>query len=133
VAALVAAALLRRPPVFVFVAAADLVAGLLAEGLKDVVDRPRPHVSHLVALPRTASFPSGHAATSFACATTLGALVPALRLPALVVAAAVAYSRLYVGVHFPLDVLGGAVLGVLTARLLLAAARPRSRRGRRSG
>jgi undecaprenyl-diphosphatase len=133
VAALVLAVLLRRPPLFVLVAAADLVAGLLAEGLKDVVGRPRPHVSHLVAVPRTASFPSGHASTSFACAAVLAALVPPLRLPALVVAAAVAYSRLYVGVHYPLDVLAGALLGVATARLLLGAARRRSRPGRRSG
>jgi undecaprenyl-diphosphatase len=117
----------------VLVALADLAADLLADVVKVAVDRVRPHVSHLVAVPHSASFPSGHSATSFACATVLGALVPRLRLPALVLAAAVAYSRLYVGVHYPLDVLAGALLGIATALLLLAASRRRSRPARRSG
>jgi undecaprenyl-diphosphatase len=131
--ALVASLALRRPAILVLVALADLVADLLADAIKVAVDRPRPHVSHLVAVPHSASFPSGHASTSFACATMLAALVPPLRSPALLLAAAVAYSRLYVGVHYPLDVLGGAALGIATARLLLAATRRRSRRVRRSG
>jgi undecaprenyl-diphosphatase len=131
--ALVASLALRRPAILALVAAADLAAELLADALKVAVDRPRPRVSHLVAVPHSASFPSGHAATSFACATVLGVLVPPLCAPALLLAAAVAYSRLYVGVHYPLDVLAGALLGIATARLLLAAARHRSRPARRSG
>jgi undecaprenyl-diphosphatase len=43
-----------------------------------------------------------------------------------VLAAAIAYSRMYVGVHYPLDVVGGAIIGVVTALLLLAIARRRS-------
>jgi undecaprenyl-diphosphatase len=50
-----------------------------------------------------------------------------------VLAAAVAYSRLYVGVHFPLDVVGGALIGAATALLLLAAVRRRSGRALRRG
>jgi undecaprenyl-diphosphatase len=76
-----------------------------------------------VTLPTSHSFPSGHAATSFACAIVLGAVAPRYRLPFLVLAAAVAYSRLYNGVHYPLDVLGGAVLGVAIALALRFLAR----------
>jgi undecaprenyl-diphosphatase len=133
VLALVLAFALRRPALFVLVALADLCADLLSDLLKVIVDRPRPHVSHLVAVPHSGSFPSGHSATSFACATVLAALVPRAAVPAYVLAAAVAFSRLYVGVHYPLDVLAGAALGIATARPLLAAARRRSRPAPRSG
>jgi membrane-associated phospholipid phosphatase len=86
-----------------------------------------------VSRPHSHSFPSGHATTSFACATVLALMIPGLALPVFVLAAAVAWSRVYVGVHFPLDVLAGAVLGVAiglsVARALprLVTARPRSR------
>jgi undecaprenyl-diphosphatase len=102
----------RRPSIFVLTAIADGAADLFASLIKDAVARPRPRLDALVALPHTHSFPSGHAATSFACATVLAVLVPRVRIPAFVLAAAIGYSRLYVGVHYPLDVLAGAVLGV---------------------
>jgi len=56
----------------------------------------------------------------------LSVLVPRAAPAFFVLAAAIAYSRLYVGVHFPLDVVGGAVIGLATALLLLAVARRRS-------
>jgi undecaprenyl-diphosphatase len=136
VIAAVLAVLRRRPSIFVVTLAVDLVADLLASGIKDAIPRARPHVSHLIALPTTHSFPSGHAATSFACATVLAAAEPRGRIAFFVLAAAIAYSRLYNGVHYPLDVLGGAVLGILvalTALRLLAARRRGSRRGWRRG
>jgi undecaprenyl-diphosphatase len=129
-----AVALLRgRPRVFVLVAAADLVAALAANGLQRAFGHHRPDVSRLVALPHTHSFPSGHATTSFACATVLAVLEPRLRIPALVLAAAIAYSRLYVGVHFPADVLAGAALGAAIGLLTTAGARRRGLRGLRGG
>jgi undecaprenyl-diphosphatase len=123
----VLALLLRRRSLFLYVLAADAVGLLAAGAIKLAVPRRRPHLHHLVGLPHSHSFPSGHATTSFACATVLAALVPRARIPALLLAAAIAYSRLYVGVHFPLDVIGGAVLGTLvaTALLLIAATRRR--------
>lgn len=128
---------LRRPAVALAVPAMVLLADLAASGLKHAVDRERPEhkVDALVATPSTPAFPSGHAATSFAAAVLLAAAVPPLAPAFLVLAAAVALSRVYVGVHYPLDVVAGAALGVLvaTALLLLARAlrrwRPRPMRG----
>jgi undecaprenyl-diphosphatase len=104
---------LRRPQVlattFVAAAAGELVADVLKAG----IPRTRPHVATLVARPHTHSFPSGHATTSFAVATAIALLVPRLRVPAFVLAAAIAWSRVYVGVHYPLDVLAGAALGTV--------------------
>ena len=119
---------------------AALLAGLLAVAaaaaftsvLKDLVDRARPALADpeivaLVATPGSASFPSGHAATAFAAAIAVGAFYPRIRWPLLGLAALVGLSRIYLGVHYWLDVLAGAALGVVlglavawTARRLLA-------------
>ncbi len=115
------------------VAVADLAGSLLANLLQRLFERHRPDVTRLLALPHSHSFPSGHATTSFACATVLGALEPRLRVPALLLAAAIAFSRLYVGVHYPTDVAAGAVLGTATGLLTIAAARRRSLRAPRGG
>jgi undecaprenyl-diphosphatase len=117
-----AIALVRaRPGVFAWTLAADALAALTTNGLKEAVDRARPDVAALVGRPLTSSFPSGHTSTSFACATVLGAFVPQLRVPFFVLAAAVGWSRVYVGVHYPLDVLAGAFWGVLVGLLVLRA------------
>jgi undecaprenyl-diphosphatase len=59
------------------------------------------------------SFPSNHAANMFAGATFLRSCYPALTIPLYLIATTVAYSRVYVGVHYPLDVLVGGILGFL--------------------
>jgi undecaprenyl-diphosphatase len=140
-----AVALLRRAPTLALVVvAAVLLADATANLLKPVFGRDRPPLRYpspepLVPVPGTAAFPSGHAATSFAGAVVLAAVEPRLRWPLLVLAALVAWSRVYVGVHYPLDVVAGAALGaaigLLAVRALLprAGARPRSPRSRRSG
>jgi len=116
----------RRPAIFLTVLFADLAADLLAVAGKELVARHRPFETQLGPRSSTHSFPSGHAATSFACATVLAFLVPRAAPLAYVLALAIGYSRLYVGVHWPLDVLAGAALGVAIALLLLAVSRRRS-------
>jgi undecaprenyl-diphosphatase len=117
----------------VVVVAADGSADLLAAVGKDLVARHRPFVHQLGPPTTTHSFPSGHSATSFACATVLSSFAPRLRVPLYVLAASIALSRLYNGDHFPLDVLAGSLLGVVTALLLLAGARRGSLRLPRAG
>ena len=129
-----------RPWLWTRVGAAILVAESISGALKDWTGRDRPPLSNpepepLVGLPATHSFPSGHATVSFACATVLALAVPSLRVPLYALAALIAFSRVYVGVHFPFDVLAGAVLGVAIAIALrkLAAALRRSGPGMRRG
>jgi undecaprenyl-diphosphatase len=124
----------RRYGVLVLTLVAVAVADWSATALKALVDRPRPPLRYtepktLVAVPHDASFPSGHAATSFAAATMLSFSFPRLTPWLYLLATAVAFSRVYVGVHYPLDVIGGALLGVLvaTALRLLVTGRQRSR------
>ena len=87
------------------------------------VDRPRPFVVDPQPPPLLIgvigdSFPSAHAATSFAGALVLTRWLPG-RWPVLFgLALAIAYSRVYVGVHYPGDVLTGAVLGLIVATAL---------------
>lgn len=107
--------------------------------LKAVIDRDRPfvgdpHVHPSIALPHDASMPSGHAMNAFAGAVLLAAIVPRARWPLLGLAAAIAFSRVYLGVHFPSDVIVGAVLGsaigAVAAWLLPRGERLLSARGR---
>ena len=106
----------RLPIAFTAAGAAVLASSFVVDILKNVFDRPRPPTQEaglgaLVPTPHSASFPSGHAATTFAAAAAIAVLCPRLRGPALAVAAAVALSRVYLRVHFPLDVVAGAALG----------------------
>ena len=112
----------RLPVAFAAAGVATLAASLVVGQLKDVFDRARPPQSDpglgsVVPLPDNPSFPSGHAATAFAAATALAVLCPRLRPWALGLAAAVALSRVYLRVHFPLDVLAGGLIGAALGAL----------------
>jgi undecaprenyl-diphosphatase len=77
------------------------------------------------------SFPSAHAANTFAAGTFLAVRFPRM-IPILVIPAVVSYSRVYVGVHYPLDVLAGGALGATIGGVLAALERAlRSRWGKR--
>ena len=101
-----------------------------AQGAFDRARPPEldPSLGSLAPLPDNPSFPSGHSATAFAAATAVAIISPRLRPWALGIAAAVALSRLYLRVHFPLDVMAGALLGAglgaLCALLALRLVRP---------
>jgi undecaprenyl-diphosphatase len=140
VLAAVLCAVYRRWGTLLLTMTAVVVADLITIELKKFVDRPRPFVRYaepkvLVPIPHDPSFPSGHSSTSFAAATMLSLAFPGFAPILLLLAAAVAYSRVYVGVHYPIDVIAGAALGALTAIALrlLVAARQRSRAAMRSG
>jgi len=123
---------LRRrtvPWTFLWATVALFLASGLSSLIKGAVGRARPPLAdggiHAVGgLPLSSSFPSGHAAMAFAAATVVAILAPRLRVPALVLAALVAFSRVYLGVHFLSDVLAGAVLGIGVG-LLVSAVGPR--------
>jgi len=107
----------RRFPLGAVLAGASyLVATVLANALKDVFDRPRPslvdpNVHPLVHVPGTGAMPSGHAAGAFAAAVAVGLVHPRLRWPLIALAALIALSRVWLGVHYLSDVLVGAALG----------------------
>jgi decaprenylphosphoryl-5-phosphoribose phosphatase len=82
--------------------------------VKLVVRRPRPVLEALPPLggaPSSLSFPSAHATSSFAVATAMTRVEPVAAI-AFLLAAALAFGRPYLGMHYPSDVLGGAILGV---------------------
>lgn len=115
------------------------LSGLLVEGsLKHLVARPRP-LEHFSAAIRSGqvdvhvlgphlhwfSFPSGHSTTAFCAAVLFGGLYPRFLWPFLGMAALTAISRVYVGAHFPSDVLAGALIGTASGLFALKWVRPR--------
>ena len=116
----------RRSPELLWAAAFVALLGTLwVHGFKPLFDVPRPpavlgDAVHVIGRAYKAhSFPSGHATTAFAIGGLffLGIRSPALRVAVLVVATGAALSRAVVGVHWPLDILGGAFGGWLAAVL----------------
>jgi membrane-associated phospholipid phosphatase len=99
-------------------------SGLVNLGLKPLGRRRRPDraamevpVARHVRMPLTTSFPSGHSAAAFACATCVGRALPPAAIPLRALAAAVAYSRVHTGVHYPADVVTGALIGSAVAQV----------------
>ncbi len=107
--------------------AAVAISWTLAEAAKYLFNRARPFISNteiapLIKTPSSSSFPSGHSATAAAGAITLSAIYPAFA-PAFVLSGVlVALSRIYLGVHYPLDVLAGVLIGTTTAATVLVLA-----------
>ncbi|MGO5092870.1 phosphatase PAP2 family protein [Clostridium sporogenes] len=92
--------------------------------LKNLVQRGRPFtavegINLLIKAPKSFSFPSGHTASSFAVATVVGRKIEKFKLPIYILAIAIAFSRLYLYVHYPSDVLVGALIGVISAKIIL--------------
>jgi membrane-associated phospholipid phosphatase len=102
-------------------AAGLVITAIVTQGLKVTVDRPRPYYTHSGIYPSeiddSPSFPSGHTSMAFSTATSLALNTKKWYViaPAFVWATGVGYSRLYLGQHYPSDVLGGAVVGAASA------------------
>jgi undecaprenyl-diphosphatase len=132
-----------KPVLFTTLVTAATVwtADLLAVGLKGVADRERPYevipaADPLLRWDVSSSLPSGHAATSAAGAVILAYLIGRGGLWLGLLAVAIGFSRVYIGVHYPLDVLAGAAIGLcvgLAAVALLRRLRPTSAAPPRSG
>ncbi len=97
---------------------------LLQLALKFTIRRKRPclvlpQVRGLISLPEDFGFPSGHTGGAFVLATVIGYPYPILLIPSYAIGLIVGFSRVYNGVHYPGDILVGALLGFGIARVIL--------------
>jgi membrane-associated phospholipid phosphatase len=118
-------------------AAVAAASALVNVALKPLSRRTRPDreteevpLARHVPMPSSTSFPSGHAAAAFAFATAAGHVLPPASAPLRGLAALVAYSRVHTGVHYPGDVVAGALTGTVTAQFTARALRRRAARRR---
>ena len=100
------------------------VCWILSEALRLAFDRPRPfetlsQLSVLITPPSSSSFPSGHAAIGFAAAYAYARGIKYGAL-AYIIAVPIAFSRIYNGVHYPSDVIAGAIFGTVVAVIVCA-------------
>lgn len=97
------------------------ILGLLI--LKPIIARPRPFIAQgvdiLIKEPMGFSFPSGHTGSSFAAASVIYFYNKKRGLLALILATLIAFSRMYLFVHYPSDIVGGLILGIISSRIAI--------------
>lgn len=108
------------------ICALSLTMFLSDDILKPLVGRIRPsdkflNILPIIGRPHTASFPSGHTAVAFASAAVIFHYYRAAGILAYLTAALIAYSRLYLFVHYPTDILGGILLGSAVSYMIVKA------------
>ena len=103
-----------------------IAGGFMVEIIKDITARPRPYIAlgltaadMLVHTSPYVSFPSGHTASSFITAATVGYYFKKWLIPAFLTACVAGLSRIYLLVHYPSDVIAGAVFGVFVFLVIL--------------
>lgn len=107
----------------IYIVISIITVTILSTALKYIIDRPRPFIIYSDIQKLTGggspSFPSGHTSDAFAFATSLSIVYPKwyIIIPSYFWACAVGYSRMYLGVHYPSDVLAGVILGCFAASL----------------
>jgi membrane-associated phospholipid phosphatase len=105
-------------------ASVAVAASVINLAVKPLGHRRRPDraaeevpLARHVRMPSSTSFPSGHSAAAFAFATGVGHVLPPAAIPLRALAALVAYSRVHTGVHYPGDVVAGALMGTTLAQI----------------
>ncbi|MBI4379560.1 MAG: phosphatase PAP2 family protein [Nitrospinae bacterium] len=117
---------------FILILSSLLLGGIVIHMLKEMIDRPRPlsdmaglikegkvHINVIFEPLRLASFPSGHSQTIFTVVTILSYLYRRYIIVLFFIASLSAISRVYIGVHYPLDVLAGGAIGVLVSIIMV--------------
>lgn len=101
-----------------------ILSTIVGEGIiKHIVRRVRPcnyqtNINILITKPRSYSFPSGHTVSSFAVAETLSVYFSQYRVIFMGIAFLIAFSRIYLYVHYPTDVIAGIIIGILCSKLI---------------
>lgn len=112
-----------------------LLSSLIADCLlKNIIQRVRviadiPTVNLLIPMPLSYSFPSGHTATSFAAAGVLAKEFKRYRIYFLALASVIAFSRIYLYVHYPTDIISGIVIGLICAYIVLILSKSKTAQG----
>ena len=111
----------KKPAIYL---ALGLIAdAILVYSLKTMIHRPRPYevlsIMPLELVDNFRSLPSGHASTAFLSATILSKFYSKYMVVLFVIAASIGFSRVYIGVHYPLDVIVGAITGSLLGILVV--------------
>ncbi|MGL4739555.1 MAG: phosphatase PAP2 family protein [Sarcina sp.] len=113
---------LRKVGILIFLG--ELLNIIVVTILKDTIQRPRPFLTlpnyhPLITPPTSFSFPSGHASSAIVAALIIAYYLKKWAIPAFTLAFIIGFSRIYVGVHYPSDVIVGFLIGIICGYLVM--------------